>query len=221
MLGLNNEQRGQFIMTMSVMLFAVASSFALSFFIRSWNDNSTTPPKPIDQEFPDFQPAPTSTGIIIYDNFIFEDIISSPNILKNSRIIRLEGKLDSGSLFVKASVRPDYCWDETRKHSIYFYVDNGDNGGQLDAVRENAVIVQGGFTNSESPYENTFNLNAVPVSQRVNGHRTIDVIAALSDNKPHYMGAFVATGKCGVLNELRINYTCSKETPECRIRFSE
>ena len=221
MLGLDEDQKGQFYIAMSVMLVAVASSFGLSFAINHWSSDEGKPPLPVDQEFPDFQPASTSTGIVIYDNFIFEDIISPPNILKNSRIIRLEGEIDTGTLFVKADVRPEYCWDETRKHSVYFYIDSGQTGGHLDAVRENAVIVKGGFTNLEAPYENTFNLNTVPVSQRVNGYTTIDVIEMLSDHKPHYIGAFVATGKCGVLNELRIDYTCTKERPECSIRFSE
>ncbi len=221
MLGLNDDQKGQFYIAMTVMIIAVASSFGLAFVIKGWSSDDGRPPEPVIQEFPDFQPALSSTGIVLYEDFVFEDIISSPNIVKNSRIIRLEGELSSGTLYVKASARPEYCWSEERIHSVYFYVDNGETGGQIDAERENAIIVKGGFTIKESPYEDTHKLTAVPVSKRVNGNTTIDVLAALSDNKPHYIGAFVSTGKCGILNELRIDYTCSKQKPDCSIKFSE
>lgn len=217
MFPLNSEQKWQLVVAGVTMGIAVILSVVFLVILKSGQNIPQISTNP--DLFPDFQPAPTSTGITLYDDFVFDDIISSPNIIKKSRIIRLEGKLESGSLYVKASARPEFCWDKARKHSIYFYIDSGDNGGHIDTERKDAVIVRGGFTNDDKTYENTFPLTTVPVSKRVNGYTTIDVLSILDDQKSHYIGAFVATGKCGILDELRIDYTC--KTPDCRITFDE
>ena len=143
-----------------------------------------TPP----QEFPDFQPSPESKSIMLYDDFVFEEIINTPNIIKNSRIIQTYGEIGSGKLVVNAEARTDWCWDTARIHSIYFYVDDGSTGGHLGAVKKDARIISGGFTNKQSPYKEEFDMSIVPISKEVNGSTTLDLIKILGEYLFMYSG---------------------------------
>jgi hypothetical protein len=168
--------------------------------------------------FPDFQPVVKSGSIVLYQNFVMSVPITPDNIVKYSYRIKGIGKIASGKLVVRASATAN-GYDPTRIHSVYFYIDDGRTGGHLDATRNgNGQITSGGFTLKESPYNKSFDLDAVPVSSAINQSKNLRVLQTINDEKPHIIGAFVSTGVFGSLDLLQIDYACEKDS-ECSIQL--
>lgn len=168
-------------------------------------------------DFPDFEPIVKSGSIILYQGLVIQETITPDVIRKNSRRIRINGELASGSTLVVKASTTTRGYDQYRKHTVYFYIDNGKTGGHLDATRKDGVIQVGGFTIAEGgKYNKTFELNKVPISYGMDGKTDLNVLNILKDNQPHWIGAFVATGIFGSLDEFRIDYICVQNT-ECSI----
>jgi len=159
-------------------------------------------------------PAEVSTGsLVLYKTFILAPI--TPDTIKRASYrVKLNGVIKTGTLVVDASVT-NYGYDKTRVHSVYFYVDDGNSGGHLGAVRKNAQIIDGGFTMETSPYHKEFDLNNISLAYGVDKLRTIKLADVLNDQQPHWIGAFVDTGIYGQLDKLEIKYVCA--TSKCEL----
>lgn len=155
--------------------------------------------------------------ITLYKDFIFRDSVTSESIVNQSRLIKVTGTIKSAELFVKANTT-EYGYDTNRKHTVYFYIDSGQQGGHIGVIKENNLVVSGDFftKESENGLEKYYHLDALPLSTS-NGQQTLNVINVLNAQQNHYIGAFVSTGIYGVLDELSIEYTCADSTPDCEI----
>ncbi len=199
---------------LSVVL-AIAGSFGLVAYEHHLKEvdlnSSFSSASGADLQFPQYQPVVKSGSIALYHNFVMSLPITPKNIVAYSYRVKATGKLATGQLIVKASAT-NFGYDETRVHSVYFYIDDGRTGGHLGATRRNSKITEGGFTLKESPIERTFDLTGVPVAYGSDGQQTLRVLQTLNDNQQHWIGAFVSTGIFGSLDLLEIRYTCEQES---------
>lgn len=173
---------------------------------------------PEPQTFPDFNPvqvAPKTYEVELYKDFVMDQPINRESIVSISRVLQVSGRIASGSLIVRASATP-LGYDKTRRHSVYFYIDDGSTGGHLGAKQEKGLVADGYFTIDSSPFNATYPLDRVKVSLAPDGQTAIDVLRRLNDGQKHYIGAFVATGKYGSLDKLVIRYECESDS-DCTI----
>jgi hypothetical protein len=182
----------------------------------------TNPPEEITEEipdnFPDFGDENTSEDgdmkrISLYESFIMTQPINGTNIVDISQIVQVEGEIESATLAYNASTSAENGKNNNRRHTVYFYIDNGRTGGHLGANYQEGIPTGDFFTFSKTPYEKRYALEEVPLSIFPNGPtHNVDVEAILNDNERHYIGAFVSTGVYGVLNDMWIEYYCKTET---------
>lgn len=173
----------------------------------------------VPDNFPDFED-PVVIGdqyeIKLYENFIMTDPINTQNIIDISRVIRVTGTVDRAVLKIRASAS-EYNNDPTRRHTVYFYIDDGENGGHLGVEKKNDLYFGGYFTSKDGKFLREFDLRTTQISVSPDGSRMIDFLSILNDGKPHYVGSFVSTGIYGVLDSLSIEYSCV-EYSECSIK---
>ncbi|MFA5855134.1 MAG: hypothetical protein WC846_02505 [Candidatus Gracilibacteria bacterium] len=148
-------------------------------------------------------------AITLYKNFIFKDSIDTTSIMENSKLIKITGKIATANLKIKAEPS-EYGSDPNRKHSVYFYIDSGTNGGHIDAQKDKTgSITEGYFTITTGGIDKQYDLSSLPLS----GHSSpLNVMEILNASEKHYIGAFVATGIYGILDDFTIEYTCAGDT---------
>jgi len=157
----------------------------------------------------------------LFKNFVLSGEVTSKRIVENSRQVRVIGELETALLKIRASTT-EYNGDDLREHTVYFYLDSGQNGGHVDLVYDDSGIVSGVFReiDGEPPqFEGTYDLSGLPLGQ-LNSRETrnLNVIKILNQEGVHYIGAFVSTGIYGILNEMSIEYGCAYES-DCRIEL--
>lgn len=162
------------------------------------------------------EPEQSLKEFVLYENHIFSDKMTHESILNASKIIKLNGKIEEGLLRVKASASspPD-------EHAIYFYVQDGENGGLLGAKRKDEYRnhLESGFFVSGEGYDKEFNLspskgNAIFVDNYHLGQKPIDLLEKLNSNEPFYIGSVMNSGRNATLDFMSIQYKC---VSECKI----
>ena len=218
------DKTKQIVGLIAVLVVAALLAFRLAWLQSGWDKKSDTNVGIVTPtNFPDFSsPVPIEDNkkeIVLYSNFVMTQPITVDNIVNISRVVHLKGKIDSGELNVQASTTK-YGYDNSRVHNVYFFVDDGVTGGDIDSIKKDGQVVSGGFTIlKNNPYIKSFDLKQVPVSKADEGSQTLDLVKILSNNKQHYMGAFVTTGIYGSLDKLSITYRCSSDTPDCSLEL--
>lgn len=157
--------------------------------------------------------------INLYQDFIFTGSITTNRIVSNSRTIKTSGEFSWARLNVRADAS-EFNLDSSREHTIYVYFDSGLNGGHLARYEDKELVgsFKGSFDDQEefgAQYDLSRlylgNLNSPEVNQ-------VDVIDILNKPGLHYVGAFVATGRYGILKEFTIEYDCV-EGSSCSIEL--
>ncbi|MCF7847142.1 MAG: hypothetical protein K9M51_03915 [Candidatus Gracilibacteria bacterium] len=160
------------------------------------------PPKLDLSEFENEFPDETDQNIILMpQDYSFPNFpITAQGVAKESKLLKVDGKLKSATLNISASAN--------RHSAVYFYIDAGSKGGLIDATRnENeSRIVSGGFKYQED-YEKSFDLKSLNVSNKPQGNIKIPVLDILNDNKWHHFIGFV-NSEGGILKEFSIDYEC-------------
>jgi hypothetical protein len=162
----------------------------------------------------------SGTELTLYNDFIFTGEINSERIINNSRQIKITGELESAQMKIRASAS-EFNGDNLREHTVYFYIDSGDQGGHIGLKHENGEIISGTFkqADGEPPQlEVIYDLSILPLGQikDLNPSMNLNVVDILNSKETHYIGSFVSTGIYGILNELTIEYQC-KISSQCKI----
>lgn len=156
-----------------------------------------------DNEFPREFPDETKENIVLMpSNYIFPNFpITAQGVAKESKLIKVDGKLKSATLNISASA--------DRHSAVYFYIDSGSKGGLIDVNRNKneSRIISGGFKYQED-YKKSFDLKSLNVSNKHQGNIEIPILDILNDNKWHYFIAFVNSDG-GILKEFSIDYECA------------
>lgn len=157
--------------------------------------------------------------IELYKNFVFSETIDTDSIVRNSRVIRTEGKFAYAKLNVRADAS-EFNLDPDREHTVYFYVDNGINGGHLAEYRDGKVHgLFSGTADDDYTYEQPYDLSSLDLfSLNSDTYKNLNVVEILNIPGEHYIGAFVATGRFGILKELSVSYGCEPSS-DCTIEL--
>jgi len=153
-----------------------------------------------ESEFEEIKDEEKSISLMLKEYSFKNFPITAEGVAKESRLIKLVGKLKSATLNISAN---------TNKHSaVYFYIDSGAKGGLIDATRnENeSRIISGGFKYQED-YNKSFDLKLLDISNKPQGNIKIPVLDILNDNKWHYFIGFV-NSEGGILKNFSIDYEC-------------
>ncbi len=142
--------------------------------------------------------------LVLYEDFTINSY-DPKTIIETSKQLETSGFLDNTFLYIEASVdTPEK--QLTNYDSVYIYLDNGVNGGQL--LRRLSLI-----NNKESDNRTKllFNLNEIPLTDlpyndSTNNFRELNFTEILNRPGTHRLGAFVATQRTGKLNKLVIGY---------------
>lgn len=160
-------------------------------------------------------------SLILFNNFTFSGDVTSDRIIENSRVIKVAGTLETAYLKVRASTS-EFNGDRNRLHTVYFYLDDGEQGGHLNLKHENGELRSGTFSEADGrppQLEEIYDLSALHLGQlHSTESQILDVVDHLNDQENHYIGAFVSTGIYGILNEMTLEYEC-KIGSDCSIEL--
>ncbi|MDO8468500.1 MAG: hypothetical protein Q7S29_01960 [Candidatus Peribacter sp.] len=212
-----SELKSLFGVLFLLLLISAGAEFGLSSYKSYLKRNVEDISFNTSQNFPDFRPLVSSGSIKLFDHFIMSAPITPENIRQYSYRIQEEGKVATATLHVEASPT-GFGTDKTRIHTVYFYIDDGRTGGHLASRRENTRIVEGGFKIGDPPYVLDLDFANFSVARGIDEKIDIHPLQILNDGQPHWIGAFVATGIYGSLDNLEIRYTCENGSP-CKINL--
>ena len=181
--------------------------------------------KPLEGEIAKFFPEANACQQKEYNEFTFVPIlansnspikISSGSIIQNSKTILISGNITSARLYINATV-DDADYSSSRKNAVYFYIDSGDFGGYLNAVRKNGSELtgdsEGVFLSSDVPkifIEDLFQPTQVAAKAGDIGSRTIDFWKKLTPGR-HITYAYVSKPQYGRITEMAIAYKCDEQ----------
>ncbi len=166
----------------------------------------------LPSDFPNFEDAQTNNNLYLYASFIMSQPINRDSIVNISRIIKVKGKIKNSHLNYIASVTAENGDNEDRKHTVYFYINDGNTGGHIGADYLNGAPSGDFFTAKNSPHPKKYDLDSLPLSRFPNGPTAlVNVEDILNDGKNHYIGSFVSTGIFGVIQKMWIDYECVED----------
>ncbi len=148
----------------------------------------------------------SKTPLFSETGFITPSKITKEVVINNAVRIQAKGKISKAFLYVRAGVDNPLS-RLTPYDSIYFFIDDGKNGGQL--LRSASFNIP---PTENRTTELLFDLSYLPLVDipynEKDKPRNINVLDILNKETGHYVGMFVSTLRFGKIEEAIIAYQC-------------
>ena len=173
-----------------------------------------------EQKFREYDEYKMLSKIEIYKHFTTPSEINTKTIVENSRRIKAEGKFEDVYLFIECGIKEGLS-SLGLYDSFYFYIDSGDDGGQVLRSKSFPTNKEGA-KNTTLLYKNKIPITYLPYKDR-DPLRSINLLEKINSenggyDRKHYLGAFVSTLQDGKIMEMSIGYKCESEN-KCKIEL--
>lgn len=146
--------------------------------------------------------------VVLFQDAITPRIIDKETVIKLTKKIKITEPITDGYLYIKAGVDSP-LHSLTQYDSIYFYIDDGVNGGHI--IRTKSLPIEetsGQITELLFPINEIILDPDLPYDENTPDSkvRKINLLKILQEPGDHFIGSFVSTLRYGVLLELTIGY---------------
>lgn len=144
--------------------------------------------------------------VILYQDFVTPKNINREAVIKLTRKLKVIEPITDGYLYTEAGVDTPLR-ELTQFDSIYFYVDDGKNGGHI--LRSHSLPTEeldGGITRLLFRLNEIYVDPTLPYEETPQNPKRVDLLSILQEPGDHFIGAFVSTLRYGELIQFTIGY---------------